>query len=183
MAPLHPEGLLILLWLQAQGCPPVFRKAYGSLPSLLGVGSSSKNADSSARVGKIPGSLSATLSSKASRMSSPLRHIRGSIHLWRSLTTLHSIPEGAPDLSTQYCRALASAKVSAFWVFLKFFTPWKSCCQEVLLTQTVNAKWGFPPTHYLFLNSGWPEGHGLLSGDLLHHVISKSIHEFFYKVT
>ena len=43
----------------------------------------------------------------------------------------------------------------------------------------MNTKWGFPPTCNLFLNSGQPEGHGLLSGYLLHHVISESASELF----
>ena len=49
--------------------------------------------------------------------------------------------------------------------------------QEVLSTQTVNTKWGLPPTHHLFLNSRQPKGHGLLSGNLLHHVFGESTHD------
>ena len=43
----------------------------------------------------------------------------------------------------------------------------------------MDAKWGFPLTCHLILNSGQPKGCGLLSGNLLHHVMSESVCELF----
>ena len=68
------------------------------------VGSLPMSVFSSARVGYSLGSLSVALSSEASKT---LRHMRGSMHLWNSHTTLHSTPEGNPDFSTQPCRGMA----------------------------------------------------------------------------
>ena len=47
--------------------------------------------------------------------------------------------------------------------------------QEILSAQMVNAHWNLPPTCYLFLNSGQPEGHGLFPGSLLHQFIGQPI--------
>ena len=94
----------------------------------FGVESLPKSVASSAGIRDMPCSLSVASSSEASRMSWPLRHMRGSIHLWRSLTTLHRTLRGAPYLSTLHCKALANTKVSSFWVSLKSLVPWKSWC-------------------------------------------------------
>ena len=50
------------------------------------------------------------------------------------------------------------------------------------MTQTTNAKWGFPPTCHLILNSRQPQVHGLLSGNLLHDVFGESAHQLLIEL-
>ena len=71
------------------------------------LGSAPRRVASSSRVGEVLCSSPVGYKSEASTISSPLRCIKGAMHLWSSLVESHKTPGGIPDLSVQVCSAQA----------------------------------------------------------------------------
>ena len=78
---------------------------------------------SSSGVGKVPLSPLIGFRREALTMSSPLRVIRGAIHLWSSHMVKHKTLVGAPDSLAQTCSAWVRARVFSCLTTQKFLGP------------------------------------------------------------